>query len=258
MPETNVPAHSQAIVASYPDLACTPIGPNYTPRVGERIIDWSKGMPLQALIDNNLCPANEKVYTFLDKVIGEVAALFPYPYIHLGGDEAAYNFWEKSPQVKALMAKEKLKDMHAVQGYFTRRVEKIANKHGKKMVGWDEVLSGNINTSTAIMSWRGDKPGIEASAKGHKVIMASSTYVYLDLMQADVVNDPKVYDKVRISKSYEFNPVPKGAVEANIIGGQANLWTEQIYNMRQAEYMLWPRAMSVSYTHLTLPTICSV
>ena len=130
-------------------------------------MDWhSKGFT--ALIDNTLCPANEKVYEFLDKVFTEVAELFPFEYIHMGGDECAKNFWEKNPQILALMKREKLKDMHEVQSYFVKRVEKIIESKGKKMIGWDEILEGGLAPNAAVMSWRGMKGGIEAAKLGMK------------------------------------------------------------------------------------------
>lgn len=246
MPEIDVPGHSMAFIAAYPELSCTPGAEKYTVRAGEQIMDWSKGAPPIALVDNTLCPANEKVYSYLDKVFGEIAQVFPFPYIHAGGDEAPFNFWESSPQIKALMKKEKLTTMPQVQAYFTKKVEKIIQSKGKKMMGWDEILEGGINSSTAIMSWRGAKPGVEASTHKHYVVMAPSENAYLDLMQGDPALDPKVYANVKLRKSYDLDPLPAGADPAYILGGQANLWTEQIYNYRQVQYMLWPRAFAVS------------
>jgi hexosaminidase len=140
LPEIDVPGHSLAAVVSYPELSCTADAKNYVVRSGESIMDWSHGAPPIALVDNTLCPANEKVYEFLDKVFTQVAELFPFQYIHAGGDEVPQNFWQKMPEIKELQQKENLKDMHAVQGYFERRVEKIINSKGKKMMGWDEIL----------------------------------------------------------------------------------------------------------------------
>jgi len=246
VPEINVPGHSLAIIASYPELSCTPGAEKYNVRAGEPIMDWSHGAPPIALIDNTLCPANEKVYEFMDKVVTEVAQLFPFEYLHMGGDEAPHNFWAKNPQVQALMKREGLKTIPQVQSYFEKRLEKIVNSKGKKMMGWDELLEGGVNESTAIMSWRGTKDGIKASTEGHKVVMSPNQFTYIDLMQGDESTDPKVYQNLRLSQSYKFDPVPAGANAKNILGGQANLWTEQIYNIRQAEYMTWPRGFGVA------------
>jgi hexosaminidase len=129
LPEIDIPGHSLAAVASYPELSCTP--GTYKVNSGEPFMDWHNDGTFTARVDNTLCPANEKVYEFLDKVFTEVAAIFPHPYIHMGGDECAKNFWEISPQIKALMQREKLKDMHEVQAYFVNRVSKIVTAKGR-------------------------------------------------------------------------------------------------------------------------------
>lgn len=246
LPEIDVPGHSLATIASYPELSCTPGAEKYRVRSGEKIMEWHGNGTFTALVDNTLCPANEKVYTFLDKVVTEIAELFPFEYIHMGGDEAAKNFWEKSPQVKALMKKENLKDMHAVQSYFTKRLEKIVSSKGKKFIGWDEILEGGLAPNAAVMSWRGVKGGIEAAKMGHEVVMSPTTFAYLDYMQGDVITEPRVYASLRLNKSYEFEPVPEGVDPKFIKGGQANIWTEQIYNVRHLQYMLWPRGFAIA------------
>ena len=246
MPEIDVPGHSLAAVASYPELSCTPGADKYQPRSGEKIMDWHNDGTFEALIDNNLCPANEKVYEFLDNVFTEVAALFPFTYIHVGGDECAKNFWEKSPAVKELMQKEKLKNMEEVQGYFERRMEKILKSKGKKMMGWDEILEGGISPETAAMSWRGLKGGIEGAKAGHQIVMAPGNFAYLDLVQGDIAIEPRVYNSLSLTTSYKFEPLPDSVDQKFIMGGQANLWTEQITNMRHAEYMTWPRAFAIA------------
>lgn len=244
MPEVDVPGHSLAAVVSYPELSCTPGADKYHVNSGESFMDWSHGAPPIALVDNTLCPANEKVYDFLDKVFTELAALFPFPYIHVGGDECPKNFWEKSDAIKALMKKEGLKTQEEVQSYFEKRVEKIVSSKGKKLIGWDEILEGGLAPGAAVMSWRGIKGGIEAAKMGHEVVMSPTTYCYIDYMQADPVMEPHIYATLRLKKAYEFEPVPDGVDPKFIKGGQANLWTEQVYNMRHAEYMTWPRAFA--------------
>jgi hexosaminidase len=246
LPEVDVPGHSLAAIASYPELSCTSDAVNYTVRSGEKIMDWSGGAPPKALLDNTLCPANELAYSFMDTVISQLAELFPFEYIHLGGDEAPINFWQKNEQIKALMVREGIKDIKEVQGYFTRRVEKIVESKGKKMMAWDEVLEGGVSATTAVMSWRGMKYGIEAAQNKHEVVMSPTTYAYLDYMQSDVISEPRVYASLRLNKSYEFEPVPEGVDPQYIKGGQANLWTEQVYNIRQAEYMTWPRGFAIA------------
>ncbi len=247
LPEIEAPGHSLAAVASYPELSCTPDAKNYHVSSGEMIADWSKSPPV-ALVDNTLCPANEKVYSFLDKVLTEVAQLFPFDYIHMGGDECMKNFWEKSDAIKALMQKEGLKNLHEVQSYFEKRVEKIVESKGKKFIGWDEILEGGLAPNAVVMSWRGMNGGIEAAKMGHEVVMTPTTFTYLDYMQGDPIIENRVYAALRLNKTYEFEPVPDGVDPKLIKGGQANLWTEQVYNNRYVEYMTWPRALSVSET----------
>lgn len=246
LPEIDVPGHSLAAVVSYPELSCTDGATSYNVRSGEKIMDWHTDGTFTALIDNSLCPANEKVYTFLDKVFTEVAGLFPFEYIHAGGDECAKNFWEKSDAIKALMQKEGFTNSHEVQAYFTKRVEKIITSKGKKFIGWDEILEGGLAPNAAVMSWRGEKGGIEAASLQHEVVMSPTTFTYLDYMQSDVVTEPKVYATLRLNKAYQFDPVPVGADAKYIKGGQGNIWTEQMYNTRHLQYMVWPRAFALA------------
>lgn len=243
LPEIDVPGHSLAAIAAYPELACSAGGKKPEVSSGENIKDWSTHT---ALIDDNLCPANENVYEFLDKVLTEVAQLFPFEYIHMGGDETFKTFWEKSDAVKGLMQKEGLKNMEEVQSYFEKRVEKIVESKGKKFMGWDEILEGGLSPSAAVMSWRGMKGGIEAAKMKHDVVMSPTDFVYIDYMQGDPIIEPHIYSTLRLKKAYEFEPVPEGVDSKYIIGGQANLWTEQVYTFRHAEYMTWPRAFAIS------------
>jgi hexosaminidase len=245
LPEVDVPGHSLAAIASYPELSCTP--GNYYVSPGDRFMVWpGGGQHFYGLLDNTLCPANEKVYQFLDKVFTEVAELFPFEYIHMGGDETARNFWEKSTEIKALMKRENLKNLDEVQSYFVKRVAKIIGSKGKKMIGWDEIMQGGLAPGAAVMSWRGAKGGVEAVKMGHEVVMSPNDYVYIDLMQGDGAIEPPVYSTILLKKTFQFEPIPDGVDPKLVKGGQANLWTEQIYNMRHAQYMTWPRAFAVS------------
>src|SRR5579863_5888046 len=243
LPEIDVPGHSMSAIVAYPDLSCTEGADKYQVVSGEKFMNWPGPV---ALRDNTLCPANEKVYVFLDTVFSELAALFPFPYIHVGGDECAKNYWEKSDQIKALMTKENLKTMEEVQSYFEKRIEKIVESKGKKFIGWDEILEGGLAPNAVVMSWRGIKGGIAAAKMGHQVVMSPTTFVYLDYMQGDAISEPHVYATLRLNKAYEFEPVPEGVESKYILGGQANLWTEQVYNTRHLQYMVWPRSLAVS------------
>ncbi|MDZ4807948.1 MAG: family 20 glycosylhydrolase [Bacteroidota bacterium] len=245
LPEIDVPGHNLAALASYPELSCTP--GEYYVSPGDRFMIWpGGGQHFYGTLDNTICPANEYAYEFLDKVFTEVAQLFPFGYIHMGGDETARNFWEKSEQIKALMQKEKLKDLDEVQSYFVKRVEKIINSKGKKMIGWDEILDGGLAPNAAVMSWRGMKGGIEAAKQGHEVVMSPTDFAYIDYMQGDGVIEPPVYATLRLKKAYQFDPAPEGIDVSLVKGGQANLWTEQVYNMRHAQYMTWPRGFAIA------------
>ncbi len=243
LPEVDVPGHSMAAIVSYPELSCTEGAEKYRVISGEKFMNWPGP---QAIVDNTLCPANEKIYPFLDKVFTEVAALFPFGYIHVGGDECAKNFWEKSEAVKQLMQKEGLKNMEEVQSYFEKRVEKIVESKGKKVIGWDEILEGGLAPNAAVMSWRGIAGGIAAAKLGHQVVMSPTTFVYLDYMQGDAILEPPVYATLRLKTAYSFEPVPDGVDPKLIRGGQANLWTEQVYNTRHLQYMIWPRSLAVA------------
>ena len=245
LPEIDVPGHSLAAIAAYPELTCTP--GEYAVNSGEQFMIWpGGGQHFYGLLDNSLCPANEKVYEFLDKVFGEVAQLFPFEYIHMGGDETARNFWEKSDAIKELMQKQNLKNLDEVQSYFVKRVEKIIESKGKKLIGWNEILQGGLPPNAAVMSWQGMKGGIEAAKQGHEVVMTPTDFVYIDYMQSDVIMEAPVYASLRMKKTYQFEPVPEGVNAALVKGGQGNLWTEQIYNLRQAQYMTWPRGMAIA------------
>ncbi len=246
LPEIEMPGHSMAAIASYPELSCTDSAGTYKVISGEKFIEWPAKGHFYGLKDNTLCPANDNVYPFVDKVIAEVSALFPFDYIHVGGDECIQNYWEKSEAVKTLMQKEGLHTMMEVQGYFENKVEKIVNRYGKKMIGWDEVLETGVSPTAAIMSWRGTRGGVEASNKGHEVVMSPTTYAYLDYMQSDEVMEPKVYASLRLSKTYSYEPLSEGINAKLVKGVQGNLWTEQVYNFRQVQYMTWPRAFAIS------------
>jgi len=259
MPEVDVPGHSLAAITAYPELSCSGGAKNIGVSSGESIKDWSTHT---ALYDDNLCPANENVYEFLDKVVTEVAQLFPFEYIHMGGDETFKTFWKNSDAITALMQKENLKTYEEVQSYFEKRLEKIVESKGKKFMGWDEILEGGIGPNAAVMSWRGahdgvapdgtkeiQNPAVIAAKMGHYVVMSPTEFVYLDYMQSDRTMEPLIYASLRLNKVYSFNPMPAGINDADkkyILGAQGNLWTEQVYNFRQVQYMTWPRAFAIA------------
>lgn len=243
LPEIDVPGHSLAAVAAYPQLSAT--AGEHKVYQGIPFMNWFPG-GFAAIVDNSISPANEFSYEFIDKVMTEVAQLFPFEYIHMGGDECAKNFWEKSPEVKALMAKEGLKTMNEVEGYFVKRVEKIIQSKGKKMIGWDEILEGGVSPTANVMSWRGVKGGIEAAKSKHNVVMSPTTFTYVDYVQGEPSLEGPVYASLRLNKTYQFDPVQEGMDPKYVLGGQANMWTEQIANYRYQQYMMWPRALAIA------------
>lgn len=235
IPEVDVPAHSMSLIAAYPNLSCTqeqyPVNP---------------GSNFYTREDNVLCVANDSTYLILDKIFGQIAKLFPAPYIHVGGDEAYKGFWAKDPKDIALMKKEHMTSLDQLQSYFIKKVEKIVESKGKKLIGWDEILEGGLAPNATVMSWRGMQGGIDAAKAGHHVIMTPNSYAYLDLYQGDPLVEPPTYGMLRLNTCYSFEPVPDSVDPKLILGGQGNLWTESVPNARQAEYMTWPRAMALS------------
>jgi hexosaminidase len=247
LPEIDVPGHSSAAVASYPELCCTR-DTNMRVSPGNKFSEWYGNGKFKMLIDNSLNPSSETVYTFLDEVFGEVATLFPFPYIHMGGDEAYHGYWEADAGCQALMAKEGLTTTHELQSYFVKRVEKILLSKGKKLIGWDEILDGGLAPTATVMSWQGEKGGIAAAQQGHYAVMTPNDYVYIDLIQGDAAAEPDAtaYKKVRLKTAYDYEPLPAGIDPKFILGCQANLWTEKAPTYRHAEYLTFPRAWALA------------
>lgn len=245
VPEIDVPGHSMAAIASYPELSCKK---DTTTRVspGSNFVDWYGNNTFRANIENALNPSDENVYAFLDKVFTEVATLFPGQYIHVGGDECYKGYWAEDEGCKALMQKLGIRHVEDLQGYFMNRVEGILKSKGKKLIGWDEILDGGISPEATVMSWRGIKGGIEAAKLGHDVVMTPTTFAYLDYVQGERTIDPPIYASLRLKKCYSYEPIPDGVDPKYILGGQGNLWTEQIPTLRYAQYMLFPRAWALS------------
>ncbi len=245
VPEIDVPGHSMAAIASYPELSCTKDSKTKV-NPGSSFSEWFNDGTFKMRIDNTLNPSDEKVYEFLDKVFTEMAAIFPNPYIHVGGDECYKGFWTKDPNCQALMKKMKMTKPEELQAYFMKRVETILKSKGKKLIGWDEILEGGIAPEATVMSWRGIKGGIEAAKMGHYVVMTPTTFGYLDYQQGEQTIEPPIYAGLRLTKCYSFNPVPEGVDAKYILGGQGNLWTEQVVTLHHAEYMTWPRAWALA------------
>jgi hexosaminidase len=245
VPEIDVPGHSMSAIASYPELSCSK-DTSIKVNPGSSFSEWFNNGTFKMRIDNTLNPSDEKVYEFLDKVFTEMAGLFPNPYIHVGGDECYKGFWTNDPGCQVLMKKMNMTHPEELQAYFMKRVENILKSKGKKLIGWDEILEGGIAPEATVMSWRGIKGGIEAAKMGHDVVMTPTTFVYLDYQQGEPTIEPPIYANLRLSKCYSFDPVPEGVDAKYILGGQGNLWTEQVVTLHHAEYMTWPRGWALA------------
>ena len=235
LPEIDIPAHSLALISSYQNLSCTQLPYSVNP--------GSRG-PVRD--DNALCVGNDSVFMVLDKIFTEVAALFPNPYIHIGGDEAYKGFWATCPKCNRRMQEEHLKNVDELQSYFVKRIEKMLKEKGKKLIGWDEILEGGLAPEATVMSWRGMSGGVTAAKMGHQVVMTPWDYTYLDLYQGESSVEPPTYGICRLKDSYTYDPVPDSVDEKLILGGQGNLWTESVPNFRHAEYMTWPRGLALA------------
>ncbi|MBP6273711.1 MAG: beta-N-acetylhexosaminidase [Prevotella sp.] len=239
IPEIDMPGHMIAALAAYPDMGCT--GGPY------------KVSPIWGIMPDVLCLGNEKTYQFCEDVLSEMMDIFPSEYIHLGGDETPNVRWKECPKCKALMAKENLTP-GKLQGYFTNRIEKFVNSKGRRIIGWDEILDGDINQSATIMSWRGTAPGARGAKMGHDVIMSPSSHVYFDYYQTrqgeSQWEEPLLIGgNLPIERTYSLEPVPEGAdaeTASHIIGVQGNLWTEYIAGPSLAEYQVLPRMGALS------------
>ena len=255
VPEIDVPGHSMAALAAYPNLSCSK---DTSVRVnpGTEFSEWYADGTFKMLIDNTLNPADENVYAFLDKVMTEVASLFPGQYIHAGGDECYKGYWEKDPGCQALMKEKGLANAEELQGYFMNRLEQIIKSKGKQLIGWDEILEATgpdtkISPDAAVMNWHNTKVGAEAAKRGYKVVMTPAAFTYIDYMQSDPTLEPRIYASLRLKTCYEFEPVPAGADSTLILGGQGNLWSEQLHTFAHAEYMSFPRVWALSETFWT-------
>ncbi len=246
VPEIDVPGHSMALLAAYPELSCTHEKVYVNP--GTNFAEWFGNGKFKMLVDNTLDPSNEQVYEYLDKIFTEVAQLFPSQYVHVGGDECYHGYWEADESCKALMAEKGMKDIHELQSYFISRCEKILKSKGKKLLGWDEILEGGLAPDATVMSWRGMKGGIEAAKMGHNVVMTPSTFAYIDYMQGDRSLEFPIYASLTLKKTYSFEPAPAEVDSKYVLGGQGNLWSEKTPTLRHVFYMTYPRAFSLAET----------
>lgn len=235
IPEIEMPGHSLAALAAYPELSCTG-GPF---EVGKK---WG-------VFDDVYCP-KEDTFTFLESVLSEVLALFPSEYIHIGGDECPKTRWKSCSHCQKLIKEKGLKDEHELQSYFIQRIEKFVNSKGRKIIGWDEILEGGLAPNAAVMSWRGTEGGIAAAKQKHFVVMSPGSHCYFDHYQGKPENEPlAIGGFTSLEKVYNFNPMPKELdleEQKYILGAQANVWTEYILTPEQVEYMIMPRMSALA------------
>lgn len=236
IPEIELPGHALAALASYPELGCTG-GPYEVCQM------WG-------VFPEVFCPGNEKTFEFWEGVLEEVAELFPGEIIHIGGDECPRDAWKKCKKCQARMKKEKLKEEGDLQNYVVHRIEEFMKTKGKRILGWDEILEGDVSKTAIVMSWRGKKGGIEGAKRGNEVVMVPNDYAYFDYYQAKPVeNEPfGIGGYVPVEKVYSLDPTEGLTPEEGekIIGVQANLWAEYITTFSHAQYMLLPRMAAIA------------
>ncbi|MFT6500053.1 MAG: hexosaminidase [Crocinitomicaceae bacterium] len=234
VPEIEMPGHSRAALAAYPEFSCT----------GE--LNPVPG--LWGVFDDVYCSKVESI-NFMKDILAEVLELFPSEYIHIGGDEAPKERWKECKQCQKVIKKNKLKDTHELQSYFIRQMDAFLTERGRKLIGWDEILEGGLSPNAAVMSWRGEKGGIEAAKQGHNVVMSPTAYCYFDYYQSAHDIEPlAIGGYLPLEKVCKYNPVPEELTEEQekyILGGQANLWTEYMPTMDHVEYMAFPRALAL-------------
>lgn len=231
IPEIEMPGHSEEVTFAYPELSCSKKNNSH----------------------EDLCPSDERTYVFMTNVLKEVFKLFPSKYIHIGGDEAMRSTWETCERCQKKMRELQLTSTSQLQSYFTHRIEQFLNKNGRKLIGWDEIMEGELAPNAAVTSWRGEQYGLKAAKLGHKVVMSPVGYCYIDMFQDAPNTQPKAQGGyLPLRRIYSYDPVPKQykgtQVESNIIGLQACLWTEYVEDSAHAEYMIYPRVLAIAET----------
>lgn len=228
IPEIEMPGHSEEVLATYPELSCS-------------------GKPY---VNADFCIGTEKTFEFLENVLLEVIDLFPSEYIHIGGDEASKSSWKTCPRCQRRMADEHLNSVDELQSYMIHRIEKFLNDHGRKIIGWDEIIEGGLSPTATVMSWRGEEGGIKAVKVGNQAIMTPGKYCYLDAFQDAPNTQPMaIGGYLTLEKVYSFEPVPDSlsTKEAELIlGVQGNVWTEYIPTPEHFEYMIYPRILALA------------
>jgi hexosaminidase len=236
VPEIEMPGHSQAAIAAYPELG------NKEKSLRVRNY-WG--------ICKNIFNVNESTILFLQNVLAEVLDLFPSQFIHVGGDEVPKKQWEESTAAQARMKALGLKNEEELQSYFIRRMDSFLTERGRRLIGWDEILEGGLAPNATVMSWRGEEGGIAAAKAGHDVVMAPTHATYLDYYQGeDRDKEPLgIGGYLPLETVYAYDPIPAALTpqEAkHILGAQAQLWVEYVPGPKQAEFMLFPRVSALA------------
>ena len=235
IPEIEMPSHSEEVLAAYPQLSCS-------------------GEPYK---NSDFCVGNEETFTFLENVLTEVMELFPSEYIHVGGDEAGKSAWKTCPKCQKRMKDEHLANVDELQSYLIHRIEKFLNNHGRRLLGWDEILQGGIAPNATVMSWRGEEGGIAAVTSGHHAIMTPGAYCYLDSYQDAPYSQPEaIGGYLPLKKVYAYDPIPASltAEQAKLVYGvQGNLWVEYIPTPEHVEYMIYPRILALAEVAWSAP-----
>jgi len=237
VPEIEMPGHSMAAIAAYPELSCDA---SKTYKVKET---WGESQDV-------LCPTDE-TFKMMDDILMEVMNIFPGKYIHIGGDECPKIAWQKSDFCRKLMSEQNMNDASNIESYFIGRIEKFVNAQGRQIIGWDEILEGGVAPNATVMSWRGEGGGIAAAQLGHDVIMTpGSGGLYLDHAQSKSAQEPlSIGGNAPLSKTYNYDPIPAALnadQQKHIIGVQGNVWTEYMSTPAKVEYMILPRMFAVS------------
>jgi len=235
VPEIEMPGHSSAALAAYPELSCN--GGAYTPDVNGGIF---AGV---------YCAGKDETFEFLQNVLAEVIELFPSKYIHIGGDEVEKDNWKRCELCQARIKAEGLKNEHELQSYFIRRIEKYINSRGRNLIGWSEIREGGLAKNAAVMDWIGG--AVEAASAGHDVVMSPTDFCYLDHYQStNHATEPRaICCYLPLSKVYSFEPIPpalEASSQSHILGGQGNLWTEYVPSFKHVEYMVFPRMCAMA------------
>ncbi len=236
VPEIDMPGHMQAAIAAYPELGNNP---------SAQLDVW----PLWG-VSRHILNARPETIEFMKDVLSEILELFPSRYIHIGGDEALKTEWLDNVQANILMAETQSENAEQLQTYFILQIAEFLASHGRKAVGWDDVLAGGMPPDTAIMNWREPELAVQGVKNGAKVIMAPNQYTYFDMYQADSRFEPlSIGGDLPCEKVYRFDAIPPGLDEAEaslILGGQGQIWTEYIESFAKVEYMLYPRACALA------------